>query len=280
MRVELSEVSLEVQDNGTGRDPVLLLHGFPDTRDLWRHQFKALDAAGHRVIAPDLRGFGASDRPADPTAYHPLHSAGDMVQLMDRLDVGRVHLVGHDWGAGVAQALAAVEPARVATLTLLSVGHASSLLTAGWEQRRRSWYMQLFQREGLAEEFLSRDDFAQLREMLGAHPEPEEALARMREPGALTAALGVYRAGLPAEVMFGPVPDGPRLRGPVLGVWSDGDPFLTERSMTGTEAYVDGEFRYERVEGVGHWLPLEAPERVSDLLLGFFDAHGRPPRES
>ncbi|MEU6487520.1 alpha/beta hydrolase [Streptomyces sp. NPDC046887] len=274
MRVELSDVSLEVQDNGTGRDPVLLLHGFPDTHDLWRHQVKALDAAGHRVIAPDLRGFGDSGRPADPTAYHPLHSAGDLVQLLDRLDVGPVHLVGHDWGSAVAQALVAVEPDRVASLSLLSVGHGGALLSAGWEQRRRSWYIQLFQLAGIAEDFVSRDGFAVLREMLAGHPDADEAAARLREPEALTAALGIYRAGLPPEVMFGPVPDGPRLRGPVLGVWSDGDPFLTERSMTGTEEFVDGDFRYERVEGVGHWLPLEAPERVNELLLAFFREHG------
>ncbi|OKK04622.1 alpha/beta hydrolase [Streptomyces sp. CB03234] len=279
MRVELSDVTLEVQDSVTGRDPVLLVHGFPDTHDLWRHQVRALNAAGYRTIAPDLRGFGASGRPEGTEAYDPARSVADLLELLDRLDIGCVHLVGHDWGSGVAQGLALAAPDRVATLSLLSVGNLGSLLAAGWEQHQASWYMQLFQLVGVAEDWLSRDDFANLREMLAEHPDREEAVERLRAPGALTSALSIYRAGLPpAEVMFGPPLPLPRLRGPVLGVWSTGDRFLTERSMTGTEKYVDGSWRYERVEGAGHWLQLDAPERVNALLLDFFAEHGRPKR--
>ncbi|WP_235033079.1 alpha/beta fold hydrolase [Streptomyces sp. WAC05374] len=277
-RVELNEVTLAVQDSRTGRDPVLLVHGFPDTHDLWRHQVRALNAAGYRTIAPDLRGFGASSRPEGTEAYDPARSVADLLELLDHLDIGCVHLVGHDWGSGIAQALSLAAPGRVATLSLLSVGNLGSLLAAGWEQRQASWYMQLFQMDGLAEDWLSRDDFANLREMLAEHPDREEAVERLREPGALTAALAVYRAGLSPEAMFGPLPPLPSLRGPVLGVWSTGDRFLTERSMTGTEKYVDGSWRYERVEGAGHWLQLDAPDRVSELLLDFFAEHGRPPR--
>ncbi|MEV3993669.1 alpha/beta hydrolase [Streptomyces sp. NPDC049837] len=278
MRVELSEVTLEVQDSATGRDPVLLVHGFPDTHDLWRHQVRALNAAGYRTIAPDLRGFGASDRPEGTEAYDPARSVADLLELLDRLDIGCVHLVGHDWGSGIAQGLSLAAPDRVATLSLLSVGNLGAHLAAGWEQRQASWYMQLFQIEGLAEDWLSRDDFANLREMLAEHPDRDEAVERMREPGALTSALAVYRMGLPPEAMFGPLPPLPSLRGPVLGVWSSGDRFLTERSMTGTEKYVDGSWRYERIEGAGHWLQLDAPDRVNALLLDFFAEHGRPPK--
>ncbi|MFF8828076.1 alpha/beta fold hydrolase [Streptomyces sp. NPDC015131] len=278
MRMELGEVTLDVQDSETGRDPVLLVHGFPDTHRLWRHQVRALNDAGHRTIAPTLRGFGASGRPEDTAAYAPARSVADLLELLDRLDIGCVHLVGHDWGSGIAQGLALAAPARVATLSLLSVGHIGSLLSAGWEQRQASWYMQLFQLDGLAEDWLSRDDFANLREMLAGHPDRDETVERLREPGALTAALAVYRAGLPSEVLFGPAQPAPVLRGPVLGVWSAGDRFLTERSMTGTEKYVDGPWRYERVDGAGHWLPLEAADRVSALLLDFFAEHGRPRR--
>jgi pimeloyl-ACP methyl ester carboxylesterase len=269
MRVDTGDVTLEVQDSGTGGETVLLVHGFPDTHALWRHQVAALNAAGYRTIAPDLRGFGGSDRPADTAAYTPDRSVADLLALLDRLGVERAHLVGHDWGSAVVQGMAMAAPERVAGLSLLSVGHLGGLLSAGWEQRERSWYVLLFQLAGLAEEWLSRDDFANLRVMLGEHPDADEAVERMRQPGALTAALAVYRAGLTPEVLFGPPLPLPPLPGPVLGVWSSGDRFLTEQSMTGTEKHVDSDWRYERVENAGHWFPLDAPERVNGLLLDF-----------
>ncbi|MET8973564.1 alpha/beta fold hydrolase [Streptomyces hydrogenans] len=271
MRVQLSEVGLDVEVSGEG-PAVLLLHGFPDSHVLWRHQVPVLNAAGFRTVAPTLRGFGGSDRPeGGPEAYHPAKHIGDLLELLAALDVDRFHLVGHDWGSGIAQGLASVVPDRVRSLSLLSVGHLASILSAGWEQRQRSWYMLLFQIPGVAEEWLARDDFAGLREMLAGHPDAEAAIEPLRAPGALTAALNIYRSGLPAEVQFGaappvvPVPDSI----PVMGVWSTGDPFLTERSMSGTHAHVLGRWRYERLEDTGHWLPLERPEAVGDLLLSF-----------
>ncbi|MFE1577717.1 alpha/beta fold hydrolase [Streptomyces fradiae] len=273
MRVELAEVALEVEDSGGPGPAVLLVHGFPDTRACWRRQVPALNAAGYRTITPDLRGFGGSDRPARTSAYAPRRSAADMVELLDRLGVDRVHLVGHDWGSGVVQGVAMAVPDRVASLSLLSVGHRGALGDGGWEQRSRSWYMLLFQYEGIAEEWLLRDGAAHLREFLAEHPDADEAVERLAEPGALTAALAVYRAGLPPKALFGPDVPLPSLPGPVLGMWSTGDRFLTEEAMTGTEKYVDGPWRYERVEGAGHWLQLEAPERVNAALLAFLAEH-------
>ncbi|MEU9981607.1 alpha/beta fold hydrolase [Streptomyces sp. NPDC050856] len=268
-------MTLEVQDSGTG-PAVLLAHGFPDTHTCWRHQVTALNAAGYRTLAPDLRGYGASDRPEGTGAYAPERFVADLLELLDRLELARVHLVGHDWGSAVVQQLAMAAPRRVASLSLLSVGHLGGLLKAGLEQRRRSWYILLFQLAGIAEEWLARDDFAHFRETLVGHPDLEEVIGRMREPGALTSALSLYRTGLPPEVLFGPEepPEPlPPLPGPVLGLWSTGDPYLVERSMTGTEKHVDGSWRYERVTDAGHWLQLDTPERVNALLLDFLAEH-------
>ncbi|MFG2774412.1 alpha/beta fold hydrolase [Streptomyces sp. NPDC048350] len=269
MRVELSEVTLDVEVSGQG-PAVLLVHGFPDSHRLWRHQVPALAAAGYTCVAPTLRGFGASGRPeGGAEAYHPAKHVGDLLELLARLEIDRVHLVGHEWGSGMVQGLARVLPDRMASLTILSVGHAASILGAGWEQKQRSWYMLLFQLEGVAEEWLRRDDFANFREMLGEHPDAEAIIEQLRAPGALTAALNVYRAGLPADVQFGPPQPVPPLPGPVMGVWSTGDRFLTEQSMTGTGKHVDGTWRYERMEDAGHWLQLDQPDRVNALLLDF-----------
>ncbi|MFJ3586723.1 alpha/beta fold hydrolase [Streptomyces sp. NPDC090127] len=269
MRVELSEVTLDVEDSGDG-PAVLLVHGFPDSHHLWRHQVRALTAAGYRCVAPTLRGFGASDRPEGGfEAYHPARHVGDLFELLARLEIDRVHLVGHDWGSGVVQGFTQAAPERVASLSILSVGHPASIRDAGFEQKQRSWYMILFQFPDLAEDWLARDDFANLREMLGEHPDADAVVEPLRAPGALTAALNIYRAGLPVEAQFGPALPLPPLPGPVLGVWSSGDRFMTEQSMSGTGKHVDGTWRYERVENAGHWLQLDQPERVNTLLLDF-----------
>ncbi|MEU6981378.1 MULTISPECIES: alpha/beta fold hydrolase [unclassified Streptomyces] len=276
MRVELSDVTLDVEVSGEG-PAVLLVHGFPDSHHLWRHQVPALNAAGFRTIAPTLRGFGASDRPeGGPEAYSPAASAANLVELLGHLEIDRAHVVGHDWGSGIVQGLAQVRPELVRSLAILSVGHFGAIRGAGWEQRQRSWYMLLFQLPELAENWLSHDDFAHLRDMLGEHPDAEAVLEPLRAPGALTAALNIYRSGVPAEVQFAPALPLPPLpeQVPVMGVWSTGDRFLTEAQMTGTSAYVAGSWRYERVEDAGHWLQLDQPERVNELLLSFLKENG------
>jgi pimeloyl-ACP methyl ester carboxylesterase len=271
MRIELDEVALEVGDRGTGA-PVVLLHGWPDTADLWRHQVPALVADDYRVVTPDLRGFGGSSRPVEVEAYTAPRMIGDVVGLLDRLSIGRAHLVGHDWGAALAWMTASLVPERVASLTALSVGHPAALRTAGWAQREKSWYMLLFQFEGIAEQWLSADDFRNFREW-SAHPDVDAVVERLAEPGALTASLNLYRAILPPTTLLAPPPELPPVQAPVMGIWSSGDLALTERSMTGSEAHVAGPWRYERVDGVGHWLQLEAPDEVNALLLDFLGEH-------
>src|SRR5690349_755831 len=177
MDIQCGDVILHVRDTGSGT-PVVLLHGWPDTGDLWRHQVPALTADGFRVIAPDLRGFGRSSKPTDLAAYAPPALVGDVLGILDALGVDRAHLVGHDWGAAVAWVTAATAPARVTSLTALSVGHPAAFAAAGWRQRQLSWYMLLFQFPAVAERWLSADDFRNLREW-SRHPQADEVAARL-----------------------------------------------------------------------------------------------------
>jgi pimeloyl-ACP methyl ester carboxylesterase len=264
MRIEVDGVGLEVSAAGTG-PAVLLVHGFPDSHELWRHQVPALQAAGFRTIAPDLRGFGASDKPG---SYGVGAHVGDLVGLLDRLEVPAAHVVGHDWGAAIGWALAALAPDRVRSLTALSVGHPAAFARGGLAQREKSWYMLLFQFEGVAEQWLSADDFAHLREWSG-HPDADAVVARLAEPGALTAALGIYRASLPPSSLVAPPPALPPVSAPTLGIWSSGDRFLTEGPMVASAEHVAGPWTYARVEDAGHWLQLDRPSVVNRLLVDF-----------
>ncbi|WP_330230652.1 alpha/beta hydrolase [Nocardia sp. NBC_00508] len=92
---------------------------------------------------------------------------------------------------------------------------------------------------------------------------------RLRDPRALSTSLGLYRTGAGPQLLVEPPIDLPEVLAPVLGLWSSEDRYLTEQSMTGTEKYVGGSWRYERLDGVGHWMQLEAPDRVNELLLDF-----------
>jgi pimeloyl-ACP methyl ester carboxylesterase len=268
MRLACGDVTLEVEDEGSGT-PVLLLHGWPDRGRLWRHQVDALTAAGFRTVVPDLRGFGGSDRPEAVDAYGLPVLVADVLGLLDHLGIERAHVVGHDWGAALAWVTATLAPERVESLTVLSVGHPAAFGGAGIEQREKSWYMLLFQHEGVAEEWLSKDEWRNFREW-SSHPDADTCASELSRPGALTASLNWYRANVPPESLVSNPLELPPVPVRTMGVWSSGDMALTEEQMTGSAAFVaEGRWRYERVEGAGHWMQLEAPDRVNELLLDF-----------
>ncbi|MFI5895928.1 alpha/beta fold hydrolase [Actinoplanes sp. NPDC051513] len=271
MDIELNDITLHVRDTGSGV-PVVLLHGWPDTGDLWQHQVPALSAAGYRVIAPDLRGFGRSSKPTDLAAYAAPVMVGDVLGVLDTLDIESAHIVGHDWGAAIAWMTAALAPARTASITALSVGHPEALRSAGLRQREKSWYMLLFQFAGVAERWLSDDGFRNLREW-SAHPDIEPVVERFTDPAALTASLALYRAILPPESLVEARAPLPPVAAPAMGVWSSADRALIEEGMTRSAGHVTGPWRYERVEDAGHWLQVDAPDKVNTLLLDFLSQH-------
>ncbi|WP_226351852.1 MULTISPECIES: alpha/beta fold hydrolase [unclassified Pseudonocardia] len=274
----LPEITLSVHDTGGVGSPVLLLHGWPDRAALWAHQAAALAGAGYRVVVPDLRGFGDSDRPAEVEHYRMRALVADVLGVADALGIDRFALAGHDWGASLGWAVTLASP-RVTRYAAFSVGHPAAFATAGFRQKAMSWYMLWFQFPGVAEQVMPAEDWQFLRGWLHAtlpdgHPMAARHVADLSRPGALTASLNWYRANVdPARFVPTTMPEPPRITVPTMGVWSDGDLALTEGQMRGSSAYVDG-FRFERVEGCGHWIPEEAPEAASALLLDFL-AGGR-----
>jgi pimeloyl-ACP methyl ester carboxylesterase len=270
MRVDSGGVGIEVEVTGTGK-PVVLLHGFPDTGALWRHQVPALAESGFSVIVPDLRGYGASDKPEGADLYSIPYIVGDVLAVLDSLGIERAHVVGHDWGAAIAWAMGSLVGDRVDQLVALSVGHPLSFVDAGFEQREKSWYMLLFQFVGIAEQWLSKDDWANLRNW-GRHPDVDAVIAELERSGSLTPALNYYRANVGPETLIAPPLELPDVVAATMGVWSTGDIALTEKQMTGSAEHVSGPWRYERIEGPGHWMQLEAPDAVNELLLDFLKA--------
>ncbi len=261
-------------------EPVVLLHGFPELSHSWRHQLPALAEAGYHAVAPDLRGYGASDRPTAVEAYAAKALVGDVAGLIRALGHESAHVVGHDWGGSLAWGLAGNAPGAVRSLTILNApqGPVSARLRredAG--QRAKSWYMLLFQFPGVAEAWLSDDDFANLRGFVfdtappAAFP-PEERevyVDALRRDGALTAALNWYRANMPPSSWLRDPPDPPEITVPTLIIWGEGDAYMGTELLERTAATVTGPLRVERLPGVSHWVQQEVPDRVNELLLGF-----------
>jgi len=264
-RIDANGLSFHVVDEGSGDDAVVLLHGFPDSSYLWRKQIPALTDAGFRVIAPDLRGFGQSDKPPDVGAYVMRTLVQDVSGIMDALGVERAHVVGHDWGASLGWAVASFLPERVHKLVVLTVGHPTAFARAmiTTSQGLRAWYMFFFRIPGLSEWVISRNDFATFRRGFRS-PDIDREIEALSPPGALTAGLNWYRANVRPSRR----PKLPNVSAPTLGVWGSKDPALTEQQMRGSAAFVDGPFRYERIEA-GHWMMLSRPDQVNALLLDF-----------
>ena len=267
MRIDSSGVTLDVQVEGEGR-PVVLLHGFPDTKRLWSKQVPALVDAGFQVIVPDQRGYGASDKPTELESYSIPFLAIDVTAILDHLGLERAHVVGHDWGSAVAWATAAFAPERVDHLVALSVGHPSAFGSAGFAQREKSWYMLLFQFRDIAETWLSMNDWANFRAW-SSHPDVDAVIADLERDRSLTPGLDWYRANITPQSFIDPPLELPQVQSPTMGIWSSGDMALLEEQMTASSKFCANSFRYERLDGPGHWMQLDAPDAVNRLLLDF-----------
>jgi pimeloyl-ACP methyl ester carboxylesterase len=266
----------DVRDGGPADGaPVVLLHGFPQDATAFTAVADRLHTAGLRTLAPDQRGYSPGARPSGRAAYRMRELTADVLALLDAAELGSAHVVGHDWGGIVGWALAAWHPERVRTLSALSVPHPAAMARAfvTSDQALRSWYMGLFQLPVLPERLLLAGDGAGLRRMLlisGLSPElAEHYVRRMQEPGALSTALAWYRA-LPLDAR-NPVGT---VRVPTLHVWSTRDAALGRTATEQSRRFVDAPYRLEVLEGVPHFIPELAPDRVAELVTEHVRAHG------
>jgi pimeloyl-ACP methyl ester carboxylesterase len=269
--LDINGLSMHVISAGQG-PPVLLLHGFPDTHIVWRKQIEPLVQAGFRVIAPDLRGYGKTDAPVHVHDYSLNHLRNDVLALLDVLGIGRVLLVGHDWGAIIGWSVCMEAPGRVERFVALSSGHPAALEHAGLLQKLRMSYVFGFAVPGLAEHALKAGNWFFVRKFTRDRTQIGHWRRNLRAPGRLTAALNYYRANL----KLGLPQQWPPVLVPVMGVWSDGDPALGEKQMRDSAEYVRGVFRYERIEGADHWLQLTGADKLNALLLDFFGGPASP----
>lgn len=254
-------------------EPVILLHGFPETSHMWLPLLERLEGEGYHAIAPDQRGYSPGARPDGIEHYRYQDTASDVVALADAFGFGSFHLIGHDWGAGCGWAVVGLYPGRVRSWTALSVPHIGAFGRAirdDPDQQQRSQYITFFQEPGVAEAALSGNDYAGLKAVWSASTEEEKAeyVSVFTQTGALTAALNWYRgsagidpaASSAAGVEFGDVTT------PTLFIWGNQDTAIGRAGVEAGHAFMKGPYRFVELDA-GHWLIQEQTARVVDEVL-------------
>ena len=267
---------------------VVLLHGFPEFWYAWHRQIEPLVDAGYRVVAPDLRGYNCSEKPNGVAAYDVDELVADVVGLVKGTGRESAHVVGHDWGGLVAWYVGARRPDVVDRLAVLNAPHPSAYertLRSSPTQIARSWYVLFFQLPVVPEAAVRARDYRALEDLLTDQPVRPDAFSEtdiryykraLGRPGALTAAVNYYRAmarrsAKRALTMRG-VED-LHVEGPTLLLWGERDRMLDVSLTEGLDRWVP-DLRVERVPDASHWVQFDAPERVTEGLVGFLDNEG------
>lgn len=273
-KILINDVHYHVYDEGDSEQVVLLLHGMPDTSGMWAHQANALIKAGYRVIAPDMLGYGLTEKPWESERYTADQVLADILALIDHLQLPVMDIVGHDWGAFLSWELVLIKPELFRKHVALAVGHPGVIFgNLSTASARENWYMYLNTQEHTAQLY-AQNDFKFMREaFIPTHPDLDEVTGRMADPAAMNGMLNWDRANQVATLYLA------HSRGeleyenctvPTMGVWSSGDTYLWEEWMTDSDKLMDAEWRYERIEDASHWMTIDKPEEVSTLLLNWF----------
>lgn len=248
---------------------VLLLHGFPQTSHTFRHDLPALAQAGLRAVAPNQRGYSPRARPSGVESYRVESLMADALAIAERFSSAPFHLVGHDWGGQLAWLIAARNPERLRSLTVLSRPHPAafrSALKSDAAQAHRSRHHSAFLDPESARRLLA-DDAKNLRSVLAKQGVPEEDisayLARLRDEVALDAAINWYRP----ESNRLATADVPKISVPTLYIWGDQDATVGRAAAEATAEYVTGPYRFETIPGAGHFLTDQSAEQVTQLIV-------------
>jgi pimeloyl-ACP methyl ester carboxylesterase len=286
--IQTRGLKFEVATAGDGDKLALLLHGFPECAQSWRHQIAPLVALGYRVWAPNLRGYGNTDRPKGVAAYNMEKLEGDVSDLIDKSSAKSVLLIGHDWGGSIAWSYAVHGTRPIDRLVVLNSPHPMVFARAlrNKSQLARSWYMAFFQLPFLPELALGFNHAAFIERAIrgnAVHKEhftdPEMELYRDNacQPGALTAMLNYYRA-LGRTLVRGSSRRGANIKVPTLLLWGERDHVLGKEMTAGTARFVD-KLTLRTIPDASHWVQQDAPEAVNALLEEWLLA-GRPEQLS
>jgi len=280
-------VTLNVATGGArGGEAIVFLHGFPESHRTWRAVAPAL-AEDYFVVAPDQRGFGASDKPEGVEAYKPERAVADLIALADALELGRFTLVGHDWGGAIAWFAALRHPERIARLAIVNAPHPlvfQKSLVDDPAQRAASQYISAFRNPAMEAGIAAMGIETFFEKSFGRHADLSLLSAAERQaylddwsrPGALTAMLNWYRASEIVVPAVGEAAEAPawtrlpfpHITLPTLVIWALKDVALLPVQLEGLNDLVD-DLRIVTIPDAGHFVPWEQPEPVIAAISDF-----------
>ena len=287
-RIDLSTgITLNVRHGGLDHgEPIVFLHGFPESHRTWRHQLEEL-AGEYRVVAPDQRGFAASDKPDGVENYETDKIVADLIALADALGIDEFTLAGHDWGGAAAWLAALTHPDRVKRLIIVNAPHPlvfTRSLVEDEGQRAASQYINLFRNPAMEAGIAAMGYETFYEKTFGSHTDiskvpDEEKRAYIEDwsrPGAMTAMLNWYRAskievplpGEDAEVPAWAKAPFPTLKMPTLVIWGLRDKALLPVQLGGLDKLVE-DLRIVTSPSAGHFIPWEEPETVTSAIRDF-----------
>ncbi len=274
---QIGGVNLHYAKAGDGEKLVILLHGFPEFWYSWRHQIAALSDE-YTVVAPDMRGYNLSDKPPKIEDYSIDKLVDDVIGLIRYFGREQAAIVGHDWGASIAWAVALKHPEYVSKLVALQVPPASI-----WKRNQTlkqflaSWYIFFFQIPVLPEWLLSQNDYALLENALrnttaekGVFMAEDiaEYKKSWREPFALTAMINYYRANI-IKRFFGKSNADEKIKVPTVFIYGEKDQAILPETVKGVGEAVDAPFEEFRIPDSAHWVQNEAKDAVNEILRDF-----------
>jgi len=259
-------LTFRVRRSGTDGEPVIMLHGFPETSHMWQPLMTHLSELGYQCLAPDQRGYCPGARPRGAEHYQYALLTEDVMAMADQLGWDRFHLIGHDHGAGVGWTVTAAHAERIASWSALSVPHIAAFGTAIQEdpdQTERSQYIGFFQEEGAAEQALGADNLAALKQVWDMSSDAQKAayVSVFEEEYALTGALNWYRGSLSADAMRSTGNRVGDIHTPTILIWGKNDQAIGRRSTELAEQYMKGSYRFIELDA-GHWLIQEQCDQV------------------
>lgn len=273
--IKTRNLQFEVAIHGQGERLALLLHGFPECAHSYRHQIPLLERLGYRVWAPNLRGYGRSDKPRGRAQYATDRLEADVTDLIDASGATSVLLVGHDWGGAIAWNYAMHGERPIERLVVMNcphpVGFQRGLLHP--EQLRRSSYMFFFQLPWLPERAIRAHGYRSLDKVFrgwavdpNAFSDDDLAVyrANAQQPGALTAMLNYYRA-MPLSMLRMRERGLRKIRVPTLLLWGEQDHALRRELTEGTDRYVE-HLTVHYLPQASHWVQQDAATTVNALL--------------
>ncbi len=267
-----------VSDQGSGDKVAMLIHGMPDDGSCWKYQAPALLKAGYRVIVPDTLGYGGTDRPVEVEHYKLEGIIDHMFEIIDKLGLKNINLMGHDWGSAITWPMILRRPELFNKYISMSVGHmgafygqAFSTPERMYECCMRNWYMYMHALDGM-EELYMRNDFEFFKIFFCQHPEAEKVIAAIKETGRIEW-LNYDRANHVTEDYLAYAKDREgwetKCKVPVMVMFPEDDMFLWKTQAIETPRLMDAECRVEVIQG-GHWSMLDHPDDVNVRMLDWF----------